>query len=103
MECRDGRGNRGEEPMTTQQEMTLKEEQEAFEGQLDEMLFSHADTHVLFKGGQPIEFFNKSTDAYEAGLDRFGLDTVFLVAPVIRTYPRFVSLAWDTGVMFGKP
>src|SRR4051794_21977351 len=103
MKCRDVRGNRGEESMATQQEMTLKEEQEAFEGQLDELLFSHADMHVLFKGGQPIDFFDKPTDAYEAGLDRFGLDAIFLVAPVIRTYPRSVSLAWDTGVMFGKP
>jgi hypothetical protein len=82
--------------------LTLEEEQVAFEKQLDELLFVHAGKQVLFKNGQPVEFFDDPAKAYEAALRKFGTNEVFLIAPVKRAHPQVVSVAWTAGVMFGK-
>ena len=82
-------------------ELTLKEEQAAFETQLDELLKTHKGKFVLFKSGQVVGFFDDHESAYNEGLDRFGLDTVFLVAPVEKIRPQPISVSWDAGVMFG--
>lgn len=80
---------------------TLAVEQAAFDALLPSLLESHAGQYVLFKDGQPVEFFDGHEAAFNAGLERFGLDAVFLVAPIEPPAPRSVSLAWDAGVMFG--
>ncbi len=80
---------------------TLQEEQDAFNAQLDELLKDHAGQFVLFKDGGPIEFFPDQITAYSRGLEKFGLDQIFLVAPVIKTVPEPVSVSWEAGVMFG--
>jgi hypothetical protein len=82
-------------------ELTLQEEQAAFDEQTDALLPTHAGKFVLFKGGRPIEFFDDHVAAYKAGLERFGPDRPFLVAEVAKQIPQPVSVAWDAGVMFG--
>ena len=79
----------------------LKEEQEAFDKQLPDLLPSHQGQFVLFKDGKPVEFFDDHPSAYRAALDEFGLDATFLIAPVVESHPEPISIAWDAGVMFG--
>ena len=81
--------------------MTLQEEQAAFDAQLDELLKEHRGQVALFKDGKPVEFFSAHTDAYRAGLERFGLGVVFVVAPIEPPAHMPISIAWQAGVMFG--
>ena len=80
--------------------MTLEEERRAFEAQVPELLKEHANEFVLFDGGVAVGFYPDRAAAYEAGLDRFGLDRSFLIARVEPPNPQPVSLAWEAGVMF---
>ena len=80
---------------------TILEEQAAFDAMLGSLLQEHGGKFVLFEDGQVVDFFPTHTAAYEAGLDRFGLDSPFLVAEVKKETPHPVSYAWDAGVMFG--
>lgn len=80
--------------------LTLKQEQDAFEAQLDELLRDHKGQFVLFKNGRPVEFFEDHGAAYTRGLDLFGLDSPFLIAPVAKSEPQPISVAWEAGVMF---
>ena len=79
----------------------LREEQDAFNAQLDSLLGKHEGEFVLFKGGKPVEFFRDKSAAYGAGLERFGLDSTFLIAPVVKPSRVPVSVSWEAGVMFG--
>jgi len=81
--------------------LALKKEREAFDSQLSTLLRRYTGKYALFKGGKPIGFFDDHTSAYEAGLEKFGLDTSFLVAHAIKPDPQSVSIAWDAGVMVG--
>ncbi len=81
--------------------LTLKDEQAAFDAQLDELLRSHPGKYVLFKDRRPVAFFDEYPAAYAAALQQFGLDAVFLIAPVARQTPQPVSISWEAGVMFG--
>ncbi len=81
--------------------LTLKDEQAAFEAQLDDLLRTHAGKYVLFKNGGPIDFFDDYPSAYKAALQRFGLDQVFLIAPIVKPKPQPVSVSWEAGVMIG--
>jgi hypothetical protein len=81
----------------------LQAEQNAFDEQLDEMLRDHAGEFVLFRDRKPVAFFTDYKSAFEAGLERYGLDQVFLVSEVKRRKEESVSISWDTGVMFGQP
>jgi hypothetical protein len=82
--------------------MTIEQEQRAFEQQLDALLSVHGGEYVLFKDGAPVAFFATTTDAYSAGLDRFGPDEVFLVAQVAKAAQLpSTSLSWELGVLFG--
>jgi len=81
--------------------MTLAEEQQAFEAQLEALLAEHRDQYVLFKDGAAVAFFDDEDSALAEGLERFGLEDVFLVSCVARPEPERLSLAWELGVMFG--
>ena len=80
--------------------MTLQEEQAAFDAQLPEMLKQHKGQFVLFKDAKPVEYFSDHAVAYRTGLERFGVEAVFLVAPVEVQRQMPVSFAWQAGVMF---
>lgn len=86
-------------PTTTLPYPDLEREQNAFESQLDAMLDEHEGEFVLFKDGHPMEFFPAYDAAYRAGLDRFGLEGVFLVSEVKRRERQATSISWQSGVM----
>lgn len=81
--------------------LTLEQEQAAFDAQLEGLLSLHGGEYVLFKDGHAVGFFATHSLAYSEGIKRFGVDEVFLVAPVRRSPPQVVSYAWIAGVMFG--
>ena len=81
--------------------MNLEQEQAAFDRQLDDLLKEHRGEFVLFKEGRAVGFFKDNTSAYAAGLDQFGIGSIFLVAPVLPPSRQPISFAWEAGVMFG--
>ena len=81
--------------------MSVEQERKAFEAQLEELLNEHRGEYALVFRGESVAFYPDSASAYEAGLERFGVDAEFLVAEVAEPSHRSVSLAWDAGVMFG--
>jgi hypothetical protein len=83
-----------------QQPGSIEEEQRAFDRQLPSLLEKHEGKFVLFKNGQVVEVFDDEGAAYEAGLDRFGIDTIFLIAKIEESDPQPVSISWELGLMF---
>jgi hypothetical protein len=83
--------------------LTLEQEQAAFDAQLDTLVREHSGKYALFRDGKVVGLYDDHAAAYEAGLDRFGLDTPFLIAHVAKPQPEPISVAWDAGVMFGQP
>ena len=81
--------------------LTLRDEQAAFDAKLDELLRTHPGQYVLFKNGEPVAFFADYPSSYAAALQRFGLRTVFLIAPIVPPNPQPVSISWEAGVMIG--
>lgn len=77
----------------------IKVEQAAFDSKLEEMMTDHAGQFVVFRGGQPVAFFPTFRDAYRAGLERFGVDEVFLVSEVKQSVPEPPSISFCTGAM----
>lgn len=77
----------------------IRKEQEAFDASLDQMMAEHGGEFVLFKNGQPVEFFGDYQSAYKAGLDNFGLDETFLVSEVKRREPQTTSITWAAGAL----
>jgi hypothetical protein len=77
----------------------LEREQEAFDSQLDEMMREHEGEYVLFRGGKPVAFFTTYNEAYQAGLDKFGLDDVYIVSEVKRRDQHATSVTWAAGAM----
>lgn len=58
---------------------TIEEERQLFQAAIDELLANGKEgKYVLFKGGEVQGFFTSEQEAYEAGLDKFGLEP-FLV------------------------
>ena len=82
-------------------QLIIEGEQTLFEEQLPDLMKTHAGEWVLFHGGEPVGFFQNSASAYDAGIEQFDLDVVFLVARVEERVPRPVSVSWELGVMFG--
>ncbi len=77
----------------------LQHEQQAFDAQLEAMMAEHDGEFVLFKDEHPIAFFASYNEAYQAGLDRFGLDEVYIVSEV-KTRDRYpTSITWAAGVL----
>jgi hypothetical protein len=77
----------------------LEREQRAFDSQLDEMMRDHDGEFVLFRGERPIDFFATYNEAYQAGLDQFGLDDVYIVSEVKRRDQHATSVTWAAGAM----
>lgn len=82
-------------------ELTIEQEQEAFDRQLDGLKAEHAGRAVLMKGGEVLGIFEDLQAAYAEGVARFGPHSVFLTARIESREPRPVSVAWELGVMFG--
>ncbi|MGH9423316.1 MAG: hypothetical protein ACRD3J_25305 [Thermoanaerobaculia bacterium] len=77
----------------------LKSEQRAFDAQLESMMADHDGEFVLFRGGKPVAFYPAYMDAYQAGLDKFGLDDVYIVSAVKRRDAYATSVTWAAGAM----
>ena len=77
----------------------LEKEQTAFNEKLDAMLKNHAGEFVVFKDQNPVEFTTTFAEAYRTGIERFGLDEIFLVSRVARDDPQPASLSWEAGVL----
>ena len=86
---------------TPKRAYTIEDERAAFDAQLDVLLESHEGQIALFHRGELCALFTDNVAAYETGLERFGLDDVFLVSEIRRIDPTPVSIAWNAGVMFG--
>lgn len=68
---------------------SVHEERQLYEQCLESLLADGKEgTYVLFKGGKPHGFYPSEQEAYEAGLDQFGLEP-FLVDLVMK--PRTSS------------
>ena len=85
--------------METNNYAQLEEEQRAFDAKLEEMMRDHDGEFVLFRGGEPVQFFGSYNEAYKAGLDRFGLDDTYIVSQVKRRDQHATSVTWAAGVM----
>lgn len=77
----------------------LEREQKAFDSQLDEMMREHEGEYVLFRGEKPVAFFPTYNEAYQAGLDQFGLDEVYIISEVKRRDHYATSVTWAAGAM----
>lgn len=77
----------------------IKVEQAAFDEKLQGMMKDHAGQFALFKGGKAVAFFPTYQDAYRGGLERFGVDEVFLVSEVKVGRHEPPSISFCTGAM----
>lgn len=73
--------------------LTIYQEQEAFNKQLNNLMKKHRGKYALCKHGKPINYYDSFDEAYQAGLDRFGLDDHFLIAQVEKQYPTMIYCA----------
>lgn len=78
----------------------IVKERRALNAQLAQLIADgHQGKFILFKDGQVVGYHASVEAAYEAGLQRFGSDAVFL-ATVVRPAPVDApSLSWQFGVM----
>ena len=77
----------------------LEREQKAFDSQLADMMRDHDGEFVLFRGEKPVAFFSSYNEAYQSGLDQFGLDAVYIVSEVKRRDHHPTSVTWAAGAM----
>jgi hypothetical protein len=84
---------------TTTEYPKLEHEQNAFDAQLDEMMREHEGEYVLFRGEKPVAFFPSYNEAYQAGLDQFGLDEVYIISEVKRRDQYATSVTWAAGAV----
>jgi len=76
--------------MSASSPMRLDAEIEIYEKQKSEWLKSHRDEFVVIKGNEVLGFFTDFNQAYRAGVDKYGIDTDFLVKRVVPHEPVFV-------------
>jgi hypothetical protein len=77
----------------------LENEQKAFDAQLESMMTDHDGEFVLFRERKPVSFFATYMEAYQAGLDLFGFDEVYIVSAVKRRDVHATSITWAAGAM----
>lgn len=79
----------------------LEAEKAWLKEQLPTLLSEHADQWVLVKDRQIHGFFPDNGAAYAAGIERFGANAVFLVAPVRADFDAPVNMpALTTGLLY---
>ncbi len=87
--------------MTTESIARLRQEQDAFEKLLPELLKEHRGEYAVFRECKPVGFYRSREVAYRAGLASCGLDGVFLVSEVTESESDVVSVVWEFGLMSG--
>jgi hypothetical protein len=78
-------GNMGTAPPTR-----LSVETKLYETHKADWLQSHRDQFVVVKGTHLLGFFAEFRDAYYAGVEKYGMETDFLVKRVVEQEPVFV-------------
>jgi hypothetical protein len=76
--------------MSTAPPTRLSEELSFYEAHKSEWLKTDRDRFVVVKGKNLLGFFINFQEAYRAGVDRYGLDTDFLVKRVVPQEPVFL-------------
>jgi len=76
--------------MATAPPTRLTTELELYEARKSEWLKSNPDEFVVIKGDLVMGFFADFHVAYRAGVDKYGIDTDFLVKRVVPQEPVFV-------------
>jgi len=61
-------------------------DREAFEKQLPDLLKKHPGKFALFRGGAFVDVFDSVDVAYQSGIQRFGLEQIF-IGPIIEKKP----------------
>lgn len=61
-----------------------------YEAHKSEWLQTHRDKFVVIKGTEPLGFFSDFHEAYRAGVEKYGMDTDFLIKRVAAQEPVFV-------------
>lgn len=57
---------------------TFESNAEAFKRELPKLLESHRDKHALFHGNKFVSAYDTFEAAFEAAIDRFGTDPIFI-------------------------
>jgi len=76
--------------MSTAPPTRLTSELEFYEAHKSEWLKTNRDRFVVVKGGHLLGFFINFHEAYLAGVDKYGLNTDFLVKRVVPQEPVFL-------------
>ena len=76
--------------MSTAPPTRLAVETKLYETHKSEWLQSHRDEFVVVRGTDLLGFFPDFRDAYYAGVERYGINTDFLVKRVVPQEPVFV-------------
>jgi hypothetical protein len=63
------------------------------------LLEQHPGKVVLFKGGEVQGIYETYDEAYAAGVDKFGVDTEFLIELLLERHAPSVSLSWLHGLI----
>lgn len=82
----------------------LRKERDAFDAALEGLLAAgHGGKYALVVDGTVQAMLATEAEAYEEGLRRLGLDTVFLVAQVAPAVAEPVSMSWELGLLYVSP
>ncbi|MCC7542382.1 MAG: hypothetical protein IT379_39555 [Deltaproteobacteria bacterium] len=82
--------------MTTAAER-VRAETMLFRAALPGLLTTHAGKWVVFRDGHIQSVHDDEGDAYSAGIDAFGVDGGFVVAPVVPIKPTLMTAALAFG------
>lgn len=82
----------------SQLERTILKESQMFREMLPSLLPSYAGKWVLFRDGGVVSVHATETDAYQAGVSKFGVEGGFVVAQVIETGPMPINVAVTFGL-----
>jgi hypothetical protein len=76
--------------MSTTPPTRLDAETQLYETHKHEWLQNHPGKFVVIRGNVPLGFFTEFHDAYRAGVERYGIDTDFLVKRIVAQEPVFL-------------
>ena len=76
--------------MGTAPQVRLSRELELYDANKQNWLRTHPGKFVVIKGSDQLGFFSEFHEAYRAGVEKYGIDTDFLVKKVVAQEPVFV-------------
>lgn len=87
--------------MAEDRELTIEQERAAFDDLLRQLLPDHEGEFALLKGGELLGLYASHAEAFQAGLDRFGPKTIYLVQEIQPDRPEPTNFAWQSGLLIG--